>query len=94
MQTTSYAWLSEEAKRARFLALVGALEALEADLQILRVSRRWELERYARELRRTRAARAGAGAGAHARARERYVEEHARRLGGVGRGAARRCSCS
>src|SRR5580700_8130678 len=49
--TSSYAWLSEEGKRARFLALIGALEALEADIQILRVCRRWELERYVSELR-------------------------------------------
>ena len=42
VQTSSYAWLSEEGKRARFLALIGALEAIEADVQILRVCRRWE----------------------------------------------------
>ena len=35
---------------------VGALEALEADVQILRVARRWQLERYAR-----RAGRRGRG---------------------------------
>ena len=31
----------EDGKRARFLALLGALEAIEADVQILRVGRRW-----------------------------------------------------
>ena len=46
----AYAWLDDDAKRARFLALIGALEALEADVQILRVGRSWEVERYAREL--------------------------------------------
>ena len=62
----SYAWLSEEDKRARFLALIGALEAIEADVQILRVCRRWELERYART-----AARGQRARGSTARARTR-----------------------
>ena len=48
VQTESYEWLSEDGKRARFLALLGALEAIEADVQILRVGRRWEVGRYAR----------------------------------------------
>ena len=34
----SYEWLAIEEKRARFVALVGALESAEADVQILRVS--------------------------------------------------------
>ncbi|HYB24110.1 MAG TPA: hypothetical protein VED41_09955, partial [Solirubrobacteraceae bacterium] len=51
VEVSSYAWLSDEAKRARFLALIGALEAIEADVQILRVCRRWQPERYARSLR-------------------------------------------
>ena len=50
VQTESYEWLSQDGKRARFLALLGALEAIEADVQILRVGRRWDLGRYAREL--------------------------------------------
>ena len=75
----AYAWLDDDAKRARFLALIGALEALEADVQILRVGRSWEVERYAREL-------AGEGtvrgrASAHAPARRRYLEEQVKRLG-------------
>jgi hypothetical protein len=37
-------------KRERFSRLVSALEAVEADLQILRVSRPFDIERYAREL--------------------------------------------
>ncbi len=40
VDTSSYAWLSEEGKRARFGELLGAIEALEADIQILRVGRR------------------------------------------------------
>ena len=83
VETFSYAWLSEEGKRARFLALIGALEAIEADVQILRVGRRWELERYARALREDSES-GPANARAHARARERYVAEHVRRLGDVG----------
>ena len=42
VETASYEWLSEDGKRARFLALLGALEAIEADVQILRVGRRWD----------------------------------------------------
>jgi hypothetical protein len=83
IETSSYAWLSEEGKRARFLALIGALEAIEADVQILRVCRRWELDGYARALR----AESDAGpacARVHARARERYIAEHVRGLGDVG----------
>ena len=42
VEQESYAWLTIEEKHARFLALVGALEAAEADLQILRVGGRGE----------------------------------------------------
>lgn len=68
----SYAWLSEEAKRARFAALAAALAAIEADLQLVRVSRAWELDRYLRE--------AAAGAGERVRARRDYVRAHAEHL--------------
>ncbi len=47
---SSYEWLSNDGKRNRFLALLGALEAIEADVQIVRVGRRWNLKRYAQEL--------------------------------------------
>ena len=50
VEVSSYAWLSEEGKRTRFLSLLGALEAIEADVQILRVCRRWRLQRYVREM--------------------------------------------
>jgi hypothetical protein len=79
----SYAWLGEEGKRARFLALIGALEAVEADIQILRVCRRWPLDRYERELRESNPAPARTGL--HARGREQYLDEHIRRLRGIGR---------
>lgn len=83
VSTASYAWLSEEGKRARFLALIGALEVIEADIQILRVCRRWELERYTAELREEGACGL-AGGQVYTRSRERYIEEHARRLGDIG----------
>jgi hypothetical protein len=38
--TASYAWLSQERKRNRMLDLLTAIEAVEADIQLLRVSRR------------------------------------------------------
>ncbi|MHB8240868.1 MAG: ATP-binding protein [Solirubrobacteraceae bacterium] len=38
VKPSSYAWLSEDGKRARLLELVGALEAVEADIQIIRTS--------------------------------------------------------
>src|SRR5271154_3881618 len=83
VRARSYAWLGEEDKRARFLALIAALEAIEADVQILRVCRRWELERYTRALREESASVVGS-APDHARARERYIDEHALRLEGIG----------
>ena len=84
VQVSSYAWLSEEGKRARFLALLGALEAIEADVQILRVCRRWGLERYAGALREQFDAAGASGADGHADSRERYIAEHVSRLGEVG----------
>jgi hypothetical protein len=78
---SSYAWLSEEGKRAPFLAMIGALEVIEADVQILRVSRRWPVESYAGEC--SGEAEAGSSSvprSGHARARSRYVDEHVRRL--------------
>jgi hypothetical protein len=74
---TSYEWLSGEAKSARLFALMGALEALEADVQILRVGRRWDLAGYVSELEQT-------GRGVHVRANQRYAREHAERLSDVG----------
>ncbi len=76
---SSYSWLGAEGKRAPFLALVGALESIEADVQILRVARRWPVERYSGEL-------SGDGHGLsaawspHRGARSRYVDAHAQRL--------------
>jgi hypothetical protein len=75
--TCSYEWLSEEVKRTRLLTLVAALEAVEADMQIVRVGRAWDLGGYLRDLQRM-------GAGSHERARRRYAAEHGERLGDVG----------
>ena len=74
VQTASYEWLSEEAKRSRLLALLGALDAIEADVQIVRVAKPWDVDGYLSDLEET------AAPGAHGSARERYVAEHAQRL--------------
>jgi hypothetical protein len=77
----SYRWLGEEGKRARFFALLGGLEAIEADVQILRVGRSWAVERYVREQDQETVATTESGfAHAHARSRQRYLKEHRRRL--------------
>jgi hypothetical protein len=85
LEPSSYAWLDEERKRGRFLELVAALEAVEADLQILRLGTRWCPERYAQEIEPGRAPRASS-ATCHERARRRYVEEHLRRMADIGGG--------
>jgi len=79
MGVSSYSWLGEDGKRAPFLALIGALESIEADVQILRVGRRWPVERYARELNGADE-HTPAVSTPHIRARRRYVDAHARRL--------------
>jgi AAA-like domain len=94
----SYRWLSEEGKRARFFALLGGIEAIEADVQILRVGRRWEVERYVCEMEGEPFVTAGDRVitdaedsvtaddrfvRAHTRARMSYVGEHRRRLGEI-----------
>ncbi len=78
VQTASYAWLSEEGKRARFLAMAGALEAVEADVQLLRVSRRFSSERYAAAV--GGECRGGGPWERRTQACARYLREHARRL--------------
>ena len=55
--TSSYEWLSEEVKRTRLLALIAALEAIEADVQIVRVGRAWDLGGYLRDIERMVTAR-------------------------------------
>ncbi|HTA15576.1 MAG TPA: ATP-binding protein [Solirubrobacteraceae bacterium] len=77
VSSASYEWLSQDAKRARLLALMGALEAVEADVQILRVGRCWNLDGYLHEL------ELGI-AGCHEQANRAYAQEHAERLHHVG----------
>jgi hypothetical protein len=61
----SYQWLAADEKRSRFLALVGALESAEADIQILRVSSRWNHDALPAD--------ASRSPGLRADAHERYV---------------------
>jgi hypothetical protein len=74
VETSSYAWLSDEAKRTRLSTLVGALEALGADLQILRVTRRLDVAGYVREC------QADAHATPHADAHDAYLAAQTQRL--------------
>lgn len=78
VETSSYAWLADDAKRARFAALIGALHEVEADVQIVRVSRRWNVERYVEELR----AESRSSSAAREQPLSAYVDEHARQLTG------------
>jgi hypothetical protein len=80
VDVASYQWLSEDGKRSRFLALLGALEAVEADVQILRVGSHEDGARYAQEL----DAASDVSSRRHARARARYVEQHVGRLAQLG----------
>jgi hypothetical protein len=77
--STSYEWLPQEGKRSRMLELLAALQTLEADVQIVRVARRWDLDRYVEEC-----AEQSAGPHAHPRACANYASEHAERLLDVG----------
>jgi AAA-like domain len=74
--TASYDLLTEDAKRARFVALLGALEAAGADLQIVRVNRSWDVERYVRATEPSH--------GRHDSAGRDYVASQARRLRELG----------
>jgi hypothetical protein len=82
VRTESYSWLTVEGKRRRMLSLLGALEAIEADVQIIRVmssrtaaggqpSQQDEIEP------------AAVGEHGHRDLRHRYLEEHRRRLAGL-----------
>jgi len=82
VDTSSYEWLGEEAKRTRFLGLLGALEAIEADVQVLRLARRPSHDRYVLELEEevSRLARSEP----HASSRRNYLHEHLRRIAELG----------
>jgi hypothetical protein len=89
VDVSSYEWLNDDGKRARFLALLGGLEAIEADVQVLRVGMRWQLEQYVREMDDAHSedhrGERSVSTPMHARARARYLQEHARRLEDIGR---------
>ena len=80
VEVSSYQWLSEDGKRSRFLALLGALEAIEADVQILRVGSHQDTTRYGSDFE----AASNASSRQHVRARARYVEQHVSRLAQLG----------
>jgi hypothetical protein len=78
LASISYATLSSERKHEVFSRLLAAIEAVEADIQVIRVEQPWDLEGYAREL-------LDSYAGPHAAPHGRYVAEHRAGLGdGVG----------
>jgi len=78
VELSSYQWLGEDGKRSRFLALLGALETVEADLQILRVGQRPAQGGYEEQI--EREASVNAHGAPNSSALARYVGEHARRL--------------
>jgi hypothetical protein len=80
VEVSSYQWLGEDGKRSRFLALLGALEAVEADVQILRVASHQSGTRYAPALE----GASDASSRRHVRSAARYVEQHVDRLAQLG----------
>ncbi len=75
VSSESYEWLPAEGKRSRLLSLLAALQALQADVQILRVTRRLSVEGYVERCRVL-----SAGPHAHPRSCEVYAGEQAERL--------------
>ncbi|HEY7952446.1 MAG TPA: ATP-binding protein [Solirubrobacteraceae bacterium] len=80
VSTDTYECLPEEEKLARFRGLLGALEGVQADIQILRVSRGWDVERYRCELQRTHAPHARGAPGSQDGVLQRYARAQAERL--------------
>ena len=72
LATHTYDLLGTEEKRLAFSRLLAAVEAVEADLQILRVSRAWDAGAYAASM--------GEAATPHPRSRDRYVAAQRRAL--------------
>src|SRR6266540_2983218 len=75
-QPHSFGRLAAEDKRERFGRLVGAVEAIEADLQILRLSRPVDVDRYGHEVL--------TDPSPHGASRGRLVAEHRDRLSALG----------
>ena len=82
VDTGSYQWLSGDGKRSRFLGFLGAIEAIEADVQILRVTRQWDIGGYVDEL--TSQSNPEWRPAELRRANDLYLMEHARYLNDVG----------
>ena len=80
VETSSYQWLGVDAKRTRFRSLLSALEAIEADTQILRLGSCAQAARYAGELE----AESGQAGRPHVRLRQRYVAQQVQRLTELG----------
>lgn len=74
----SYEWLSMGAKRSQMLSLACAIEAIDADFQLLRVTREWDRRRYTREC-------LASSPSTHGALARRYVSEQSRLLADVGR---------
>lgn len=81
LPVSSYAWLSTEAKQARMSSLACAIEAIDADFQILRVTRAWDRGRYTRE-------HLASSALCHRALAQRYAAEQSSLLGEVGQAQA------
>jgi hypothetical protein len=79
VSSASYEWLPQDGKRSRMLSLLAALQTLEADVQIVRVGRRWDLDRYVEEC-----CEQSTGRHSHASACRNYASEHAERLRDIG----------
>ncbi len=70
----TYDGLTNAQKKARFASLMGALETAEADIQILRVSRRWSVSNYRESLDSELPGQHRELAGAYLRAHSRHLE--------------------
>jgi len=79
VSSASYEWLNHDGKRTRMLSLLAALQTLEADVQILRVTDSWDLDRYVEE-----SCEQSRDPHAHPRPCRRYAEEHAEHLRDTG----------
>ncbi|HEX3518254.1 MAG TPA: ATP-binding protein [Solirubrobacteraceae bacterium] len=79
VEPSTYAWLGEDAKRARLFELIAALEVIEADIQLIRLGGSWsEGERMLSPGTETRAPEG------HIRARRSYLERQRERLSELG----------
>lgn len=73
-----YEWLSHAQKRSRMLSIAAALEALAADVEVVRVASGWQRAPYLRHLRHHHTA------GPHPEAARHYAVEHERHTARLG----------